>query len=280
MAIHIDELSPEPFHTLDYVFAAKRGVSQKGQLPFCRATVDRLPDGIDAIVVTADLQGVVSPRDEWSPRLLGIAVAEELSILSELAILPRADRLGVVLAGDFHSDLDAQERGGKGDVREVWDAFRAVSSWVVGTAGNHDGFGKPWELAEFRRKPGIHLLDRETREIGGMRFAGVAGVVGNPLKEWRITAEDMTGVLSRFRSESIDLLVMHEGPEIENRGFAGHPAVNAGLAGWGDALLVRGHCWWPEPLAAVGDVQVLNVDSRLVVLESLRDNVSGARPKR
>ncbi len=58
--MRVVDVSPQPFHTLRYTNAGKRGRTVSASLPFHRVTVDALPEGIDALVLASDLQGVVS----------------------------------------------------------------------------------------------------------------------------------------------------------------------------------------------------------------------------
>ena len=58
-------LKPEPIEVFDFLNAGRRpNQFYVDQLPVYLAEVDRLPDVLDAIVVTADLQG----REEFPDR--------------------------------------------------------------------------------------------------------------------------------------------------------------------------------------------------------------------
>lgn len=269
MTIHILSIGPEPFHSIDHFSAGTRDSVVRAGLPFLRAVVDRLPDGVDAIIATSDLQGVVSPPGQWRPRLLGIALAEELAILAELDVIPDLDRVGVILGGDLYSTSEANRRGASGDVRDVWLSLANDARWVVGVAGNHDQFGDPTEKRAFLATEGITVMERSSVQHDGLRIAGVGGVVGNPAKPQRLSEGQMLSALQDLRLQDPDILVLHEGPDIpESEGFLGSHIVRGGLGMWHDTLVVSGHCRWPHPLAMLPNgVQVLNVDSRVILME-------------
>ena len=67
-----------------------------------------------------------------------------------------------------------------------------------------------------------------------------------------------------------DILLLHEGPSIPRRGFRGSEEIAEYLEGMesGPGLVVCGHCYWEEPLGEIPGkgIQVLNVDSRVVIL--------------
>ena len=66
-------LQERPFHRVRFLNAAKRGGTETGHLPFLRGQVDRLPGGLDALLLTGDLQGVMRDWNSFrkpSPWLL------------------------------------------------------------------------------------------------------------------------------------------------------------------------------------------------------------------
>ena len=73
----IIEFHPKPVTTFPFLNAGK-GAGQffEDQLPLHHARVDRLPNGVSAIVVTSDLQGRERFQDAPgnAPRLLGEAL--------------------------------------------------------------------------------------------------------------------------------------------------------------------------------------------------------------
>ena len=137
-AIEIIGFDDDTLHRLRYRNAARGGGSTVETLEIKRARAIGLPDTLDAIVATSDLQGIVPDPRTCEATLLGVAVAEALEELAFYNVLPPADRIGVVLAGDLYSVPTADKRGGFGDVASVWRAFAKRFAWVAGVAGNHD----------------------------------------------------------------------------------------------------------------------------------------------
>lgn len=79
----------------------------------------------------------------------------------------------IVIAGDL-TDL------GKPSEAEILAAdLRTLGKPIVAVLGNHDyECGRHEEVAAVFRQAGVHLLDGEAVEIGGVGFAGVKGFVG------------------------------------------------------------------------------------------------------
>ncbi len=79
----------------------------------------------------------------------------------------------LVLAGDL-TDL-----GKPSEARLLLDDLRHCSVPVVAVLGNHDHeSGQAEEVAEIIRGAGVHLLDGQSCEIGGVAFVGVKGFAG------------------------------------------------------------------------------------------------------
>lgn len=262
--VHLDR---EPAHALAYLSAAPRGGTQTRELPLYRARVDRLPAGLDAVLVTSDLQGRSALADAGGAlRLLGEALAEEYATLAELELVPPPQRTGVVLAGDLYAAPGADRMGASGDVRDVWRAFARRFRWVAGVAGNHDLFGAPAEQARFTREPGIHLLDGDSVTLDELRIAGLGGICGRPGKPNRRAPDVFVAAVRRLHATRPHLLVLHEGPE-GGPDQRGNPELST-AADAPRTLVVCGHCHWHDPLADLpGGGQVLNVDARAVLLE-------------
>ena len=141
--MRIRHIDLRPFHRVRYLNAGRRGRVVSSVLEITRAQVDALPDGVDAIIVASDLQGVVP--NSWRARganvLLGVELACEMAALADDGELPYPERTGVILAGDLYSAPAGNVRGATGDVREVWLAWAERYRWVCGVQGNHDLFG-------------------------------------------------------------------------------------------------------------------------------------------
>lgn len=256
----IDE---RPIEELRFLNASRRGRAEVERLPVLRARVDGLPEELDAIVATSDLQGVAPVRSAFGAnRLLGEALAERLVDLAEADVLPPPDRVGVLLAGDLFSDADARRRGATGDVTDVWVAFAEAFRWVIGVAGNHD------ELDErrLRRLHNVELLDGHVSTIDGLTLGGVGGIIGSSDRPRRRDEEAFLGLLTDVLAKEPDVVVLHQGPEGTAPEQRGHPSIASWIAER-PALVVCGHSHWDEPLAHHGAAQVLNVDARVVLLE-------------
>lgn len=254
--VRIESLDETPIAQLRYMNARSGGGSEVSRLLVLRAHVGPLADELDAIVCCSDLQGMVSGQ------LLGVAVAELLVQLAEEGQLPAAARTGVILAGDLYSVPGANKRGGFGDVTTVWDAFAGAFPWVVGVAGNHDDVSGVNGLAAH-----VHLLDGDSVVVDGLRIGGVGGIIGNPGKPGRRAEDDQLARLATVLDEACDVIVLHEGPDGSEEQI-GNAAISELLAAAEVPLTVCGHRHWDDPLAALGDGQILNVDARVVVLVS------------
>ena len=181
--------------------------------------MDELPDGVDAIIVTSDLQGVVPPG--WRAKegaLLGVELACEMRALAEDGELPYPERTGVVLAGDLYSAPAANKRGATGDVRAVWLAWAERHRWVCGVQGNHDLFGDSRkDRTRFEETEDVHLLDGDVRELDGIRFGGVGKIIGDPKKKGRKSETEFLGGLERVARAEPDVIVLHQGPDASRR---------------------------------------------------------------
>jgi Icc protein len=250
---------------------AGRGPGQfyEDRLPVHLAKVDRLPDGVSALIATADLQG--RERFQDSPggplRLLGEVLPQRL-VKEVLPALNLSDpvQVGVLLAGDFYTVPALDKRGGTGDVTSVWRAFAECFQWVVGIPGNHDTFGDPPQRRP-RFPARMHFLDGDVVDVGGFRIAGLGGIIGNPARPNRRCEEEFLAALEKLLDPCPDVLLMHEGPDgllPEQRGLS---QVREILTASGIELVIRGHAHWDHPFAELSSgLQVLNVDARVVVL--------------
>ncbi len=269
--MRILSIDQKAFHEFPYLGAAKDRTVERRTLPFLAATVDRLPEGIDGLVVASDLQGYGRRRHgEASHQLLGVVLPEEFEILAKAGRIPPLDRIGVLLAGDLYAKPAMERRGGRGDVREVWRSFARLFRWTCGIAGNHDLFGEsPADLKAFLREPRIHLLDGELVVLDGLRIAGVSGVIGNPRKAFHKDESEFIGQIELALCEDPNLLILHQGPDTIDPPRRGSPEVRRALTGSRDVLVVCGHCPWEDVIAELpdGGPRVLNVCERVVFLQ-------------
>ena len=270
--MRILELETKPIAELAFLNAG-RGPGQYYEdiLPVELAWVDQLPDGVVAIVVTSDLQGREHFKHQTGPqlRLLGEWLPQLLaeSILPELS-LP-AGRIGVFLAGDFYTVPALDKRGGSGDVTSVWQAFGQHFSWVVGVAGNHDTFGDHAKPPNFREP--LHFLDKSSVNVDGLTIAGISGIVGNLDKPWRKSEEEFEEYIFSLQSAEPDVVLMHDGPGIPELGYRGSSRMLEAVSFLSKPLIIRGHAHWKQALAELPTgLQILNVDARVVILQSSR----------
>ncbi|MGL4609879.1 MAG: metallophosphoesterase family protein [Trueperaceae bacterium] len=260
------ELETKPFHRIQFMNAGKRGGTVSEMLPLLRGRVDKLPDGLEALLLTSDLQGVVNVWQPRGTRLLGEALATEYAMLAEEGTVPWPEKTGVILAGDFYSAPGGDERGASGDVRAVWQAFAERFRWVVGVEGNHDRFGTSKERDALMRLPNVHLLENDVVKLDNIVIAGVSGIIGDPSKPARRDEVEFVAALELVLEESPDILILHQGPN-GHKQQRGSDLVREILLLQPPKLTVCGHVHWEEPLARMGeDSQVLNVDSRAVLL--------------
>ncbi|MEZ6132149.1 MAG: metallophosphoesterase [Planctomycetaceae bacterium] len=267
--MRITSFNNEPISEIPFLNAGRgQGSFYVDRLPVHVGHLSRLPDDLDAIIATADLQGRERFQDGIGgpPRLLGEVLPERLAVelLPELNIIP--ERVGVILAGDFYTVPNLDKRGGSGDVTSVWQAFAGQFKWVVGVAGNHDTFG--CSVAPSNRLAGnAHYLDGESTMLDDVNIAGIGGIVGNRRKPHRKSDEDFVAYIEAIVSDAMDILVMHDGPDDPERGQRGSPIIRQALERLGSTLLIRGHAHWHEPFAELANgTQVLNVDCRVSLL--------------
>ncbi len=265
--MRVESLETRPLTSIRYTNAGKRGGIEHCHLPVFRARVDSLPQGLNGILASSDLQGVApDPKHDGELRLLGEVLIRHLD---NEELLPEKSRLGAILAGDLYSSPEGDVRGATGDVRSIWASIADRAAWVAGVAGNHDTFGSLEETASFRSLPGIHLLDTDVVELNGITIAGVGGVVGDPAKHSRQWPEDYITALELLLESQPDIVVLHQSP-MGPDGQRGNPELRDALmrffAGGREApLFITGHDKWAEPHALLGHVQVVNVNSRGVL---------------
>ncbi|GAA4440149.1 metallophosphoesterase family protein [Bremerella cremea] len=266
--MRITSLSDEPVQEIRFLNAGKRpGDFYSDSLPVLHGVVDALPEGMSALVVTADLQGretFESARGQ-PLRLLG----EVLPAMFVDEILPSLNvgnqRIGVLMAGDFYTVPTLDRRGGSGDVRSVWQAFADQMDWVVGVAGNHDLFGD--KAGPPRFSGSMHFLDGDLVTVDGLRIAGISGIPGEPRRLWRRHINDFVDGVGSLLCESPEIVIMHDGPDAPVPGCRGLALVREMIEQFDPTLVVRGHAHWDTPLAELANgTQVLNVDARAVVL--------------
>jgi Icc-related predicted phosphoesterase len=266
----ITHFHPEPIESIPFLNAGTGTLPYfEDRLSVHHAMVDRLPDGLSAIVVTADLQGreCVPGVAVLPARLLGEAMPQLLiEEVFPLLDLDDPSRVAAFLAGDFYTLPGLEKRGGTGDVSSVWQAFSDHFAWVAGVAGNHDLFGKNQKTRP-QCHATMHYLDGDVVEVAGLRIGGMGGIIGKTTKPQRREETDYFGTLERILSQKVDVLITHEGPCGTEAGQRGDFRIRDTLEQHAPRLVIRGHKHWPHPLAQFpSGLQVLNVDKRVVIL--------------
>jgi 3',5'-cyclic-AMP phosphodiesterase len=258
MRVQIERIDEQPIREVQYLNASSRGGTEVERLAILRATLaGPLADQLDALIACSDLQGI-SPGPGGRSDLLGIHIAEVLEELAFDEMIPRAARTGVLLAGDLYSVPAANKRGGYGDVSDVWVAFAERFAWVAGVAGNHDDITRVATLGEK-----CHLLDGTTAALDGLKIGGVGGIIGNPRKPGRRSEEEQLDLIESVGDS--DIVLLHEGPQGDPRQL-GNSSIRKALEKVEIAFTICGHNHWSEPLAMHPTGQILNVDTRVVVL--------------
>ena len=262
--MHIRSISPEPLHSIPYRSARSGGGQELRDLPILAAEVEGLPWGLEAVLAAADLQArEILPGQ----RLLGEVLAAECATLAELGQLPPLERTGVILAGDFYTDVTASVRGSTGDIRSVWEAMARHFAWVTGVPGNHDELG---DLGQ-RTAGNLRVLDGQEVRLSDLRIAGLGGIIGNPRRLHRRSEDEYRRELQQLITAQPDVLVLHESPGVPELRLRGSVTVRESLGSATHTLVICGHCHWASPLANLpSGLQALNVDSRCVVLRRTR----------
>lgn len=255
---------PERLTAIPYRAAGPGGFPQTLQLSVDRLTVDELPAGCDALLVAGDLQGIMPSPLGGAPDLLGVGLADYLGVWADSGLLPAPDRIGVLLTGDLYSAPGADTRGASGAVADVWLAFVAAGCpTVCGVAGNHDEVTAAEVTAS---GPGAVLLDGGVHIFGGVTIAGMSGIIGDPRLPMRRTERDFLAVLSKLTAPPPDVLLLHEGPTGTRAEQLGRATIRTTLERRPPSLTFCGHVHWSDPVAALGDGHLVNVDARAVVL--------------
>ncbi|WP_155298354.1 metallophosphoesterase family protein [Deinococcus kurensis] len=252
-------LQDRPFHRVRFLNAAKRGGTETGHLPFLRGQVDALPGGLDALLLTGDLQGVV--RAWTGLRLLGLEVVTACASLAAEGHLPDLRRTGVLLAGDLYAAPGGDVRGASGNATPVWAASAEAFAWVTGVQGNHDTFDPHPDTLER-----AHLLDVDGVTLSGLHVAGVGGVIGDPARPARRAEADYLAGVALALERLPDVLLLHHSPAM-GTAQRGDEALSRVLRASPPPLTVCGHVHWDEPLGHLpGGASVLNVDKRVIIL--------------
>lgn len=268
--LEILDIDETPLIEIPCVSAAPGGRRfEERTLPVLCGRVAGLPEPLDALVVTSDLQAYDTYQAPTPQRrLIGHVLAERLGAMAEDGQLPDPMRTGVLLAGDLYAIPTLTERGGLGDVDGVWQSFLERFRWVAGVAGNHDSFCGRTDFKSFPPQPHRRPLDADIVDLDGLNVAGVSGVIGRSLKPWRIKPKFWRNLVESMLALRPDVLVLHQGPGLPEQHLPGHALIHEVLTqAHRPPLTIFGHCHWETPMVSHRGAQWLNVDYRAVILE-------------
>ncbi|MEK7257555.1 MAG: metallophosphoesterase [Bacteroidota bacterium] len=274
------DLSSEPIAEFPYHNAGTRAARWGNRsnwhwtLPVLKGVAEGIPEELDALLLTSDLQGTVQENGET--RLLGEVLPEFLAAALSIEMNLRPEKTGVLLCGDFFALVG--RRGGLGDVSGIWKAFKTHFQWVAGVSGNHDDFGQNWNrLNRLRQEPGIFYLENNAVEIENFKLAGLSGVIGENGKHNYLPEIDFCQKLDALLAKRADLTLLHQNPFHTDSPRKGGKAVLDLLQRHPGRLLACGHAIWNEPLLLLENgTQVLNVAERAVVLKRFSAHVGSA----
>lgn len=241
-------------------------------VPIILATFDGLPEQLEALVVTSDLQSriLLEGGRLSDPPLAGAHAPRVIAEVIERELGLGCERTAVLLAGDLWCNpISMVKMGGYGDVRGVVDAFEDQFFGVVCVPGNHDLFtGSMVGMHDCRTwRADVQLLSSGIAELAGVRIGCVGGCVGNPTRAFRFTAEDQARRTLRVLREQPDWILTHEGPPGGHRDRGGGAQLAAMLARIDRPTpLFCGHEQWPNRIVAFGHVTAVNSAAAVIVL--------------
>ncbi|MCX7746920.1 MAG: metallophosphatase family protein [Clostridia bacterium] len=262
--MRIERLNEEPVEYINYKTVADDGHRVIDvQLPIIIGKISGLPEYLDALIITSDLQGIFVENER--EMLLGEAIAEFLPLYTKIELGLSPKNIGVFLCGDLYATLE--KKGGLGDVRAVWNKFNNNFKWVGGVAGNHDSFGSEIEFDEFKKREGIFYFDREIQVIENMKTAGISGIIGKQDRVNRIREEDYLKILEKLLMKRPDILLLHQTPNSPIDNLKGEEKIRSIVEKYTPTLAFCGHYHWKKALTELcNGTQVLNVDSRAAIL--------------
>jgi 3',5'-cyclic-AMP phosphodiesterase len=269
--MRIIKIQDTPIENYPYLIVPTGGRDKDGNrviesvnLPILLGQIEGLSTDISAIIATSDLQGTVKEGEK--EYLLGEKLPEFLALFMDIEF-PNVDRnkIGIILCGDLYANLE--KRGGRGDVKEVWRAFKKHFKWVVGVAGNHDDFGNSKEFEQFKLEKGIHYLHEQIKEVDKMKFGGISGIIGRTDKPQRVEEKEYLASLKKLLLKQPSLILLHQAPSAPLENCQGSDEIRQIVEQSPPNLIFCGHCHWEKPLVTLeNEAQVLNLDARVVIL--------------
>lgn len=263
--LKIIKIDKEPIEYIEYLTIPHAALTtQTFQLPIYQGEIEGLPQSIDSIVVTSDLQGVCTFENDQT-LLLGEVLAESLSLIYQI-YFPNIQLKNSLafLCGDLYANLE--KRGSSGNPINVWQAFAQVFQQVIGIAGNHDDFGQ--DLNQLKTIENIHFLDNDLIEVAHLKIAGLSGIIGRVDKNFRRLEPEYLHAFEKRLKQQPDLILTHLSPHLDEYGFLGELQLTKILEQSAETLLCCGHSHWETSQAIMlkNNTQILNADSKVFIL--------------
>lgn len=267
----------EPIETYPYLEVGSQSMGSSNspeifhkRLPIYIGEWHKEKTDVDLIIICSDLQGIVEKNGE--KKLLGEELPEFLKLLIDIEFDSiKEKKIGVFLCGDLFTSL--KKRGSSGDVRNVWKQFKEHFSWVVGVAGNHDRFGNPTEIEEFKKLKDIYLLHKTSVNVSGIEIGGISGIIGRNDKTNRVEEVDYIKNLQKLLRKKLDFILLHETPDYPLLNQIGNSKIRATLEKGSKSKICCGHCFWEKSLVELENkTQVLNSDSKVIILKIKNKN--------
>ena len=248
-------IQDKPFHELPYRSSGK-GQPRFCSLPFYFAFVDKLPENVNSIIATSDLQG--RDIDVNNNQLLGISVSEELITLRDLELIPEFEY--IISVGDLFDKPELNKYGASGEVTNVLNAFSSISKEVICVHGNHD------MVNISLLNPNITILDSNSTKLSNINISGVSGIIGREGRNQRKSQENYFKCLNNISKKKPHITLLHETPKGNKSKQIGNKDIQEYFVKKGAGLIISGHCHWENHLAELGDNQVLNTDSKVFII--------------
>lgn len=177
----------------------------------------RAGDGADALVVLGDLVDFVDYYDHGKGILGRVFGAEKVEVFARM----RRERMGVETVRYIRSLWDSLDDAAavvrEAVLEQYSELFAAMSAPTYATPGNVDS---PELWPRFVRE-GVHVLDGDSAEIGGLRFGFVGGALiapgfvrrtGSPWYPYLRTEEEFGAALAGLGP--VDVLCTHIPPAV------------------------------------------------------------------
>jgi len=133
--------------------------------------------------------------------------------------------------------------------------------------GNHD-FLEDQQRKRLIEFENLILLAQNLETIGGINFGGIDGVIGTNNKDNRITPEEFKLCIKKLHRQKTNVLVLHEGPEVTSQGLMANEFITSTLSDYNFPLIISGHAHWKTAISKVNESQVVNVDGRVIVVQT------------